>query len=139
MNTLQQIIEREYFSLRNYDFPIQNELFGLQGTDCRDKFGKIPRQRLTGFRLQFDLAAVPKNETAKAVPFRFILPVLSLRDLVHGEGFHRRKRLAKREGHPVPNAKRPALGRPFENLYWRRLQTAPLIHWCSFCFGAAPT
>ena len=47
----------------------------LSARDGRDELGKIARQRLAGFRLQLDLAAVAEHQAAEAVPFRLVLPV----------------------------------------------------------------
>ena len=99
MDALEEIVEREGAALRHDDLAVEHEAPGLEGGRGRDQFGKIARQRLAGFRLQFDTVTVAEEKTAEAVPFRLVLPVLALRDRVHGQGFHRREGSFERQRH----------------------------------------
>ena len=116
VNTLQQVVERKSPSLWHDNFTVEHETLRLQRSNRRNQFRKIAGERLAGFRLQFDLSVVAKYQAAEAVPFRLVLPVLALWNLVHGQGFHRREGRVQSEGHHSINAKRPALGRPFREI-----------------------
>src|SRR5215831_3280803 len=56
--------------------------------------------------------------------------MLALRDFVHGQSLHRREGRLQSEDHRPINVSASHL---------QRGHTAALIHWCSFCLGAAPT
>ena len=54
MNTLKESVEGECSALRNNNLAVEHELLGLQCAKGIDQLGKIARQRLAGFRLNFD-------------------------------------------------------------------------------------
>src|SRR4051794_38818972 len=138
MNPLQQVVEREPAPTRYHDFAVEHELLCGQRFRARHHIGEIARQRLAGFRLQLDLVAIAKHETAKAVPFRLILPLRSGRNGINRGGFHRRDRWF--EQHASVNANGRPFGRPFgTKISEVRQAVAVVIHCSSFCFGAAPT
>jgi len=119
MNTLQQIIEGECPSARHDNFAIEHETLWLERSDANHQFREIAGQRLAGLRLQLDRRAIAKYQTAETVPFRLVLPVLALGNFIHGQGFHRGEWLVQGEGHLPVNAKRPAFGRPFQQVLYR--------------------
>ena len=98
MDALEQGVEGKRRSLRHDDFAVEHEHFRLELADGFDQLGKIPRQRMTGLRLQLDLGAVAEHEAAKAIPFRLVLPVLALRNLIDGKRLHRARTADARQG-----------------------------------------
>jgi len=91
MNALKQGIEGERAIAGNENLAVEHEFFGFDRKHRLDQVGKVAGQRLACFRLQLDLAAVAKNETAKAVPFRLVLPFRAGRDSRDRSRFHRRE------------------------------------------------
>jgi hypothetical protein len=77
MNSLQQIIEGERFTDRHYELAIDQEPLFRKFSGGRFHFRKVARQILTGFGLHDDVVAVPAQQTAEAIPFRLVLPMLA--------------------------------------------------------------
>ena len=91
MNALQQSIEGETASLRDCDFPVQDESLRLQAGQSGDYFGEVAPERLQRFRLQCNARAFSKCYATKSVPLWLILPFGPLGDDLHRERFHRRQ------------------------------------------------
>lgn len=88
MNALQQFIEMQPAIMFDYDFAIQDKLPRRQFLQGRNEFRKIPAQRLASFGLQCNFFAAAKSQAAKAIPFRFILPVSSAWNFLRRPRFH---------------------------------------------------
>jgi hypothetical protein len=89
MNSLQQVIERKPAGDRNGNLAIENELPSAKLTECSHQLRKVAGERLSRLGLHVDVLSVAKGQTAKSVPFWFVLPRASGRQLVNGEGLHR--------------------------------------------------
>lgn len=87
-----QFIERQSPVDRNDQFAIEDELFRGQLLERGNHVREVTRERFAGFRLEENFIAFPKGETAKAIPFRFVLPLCALGNFIHGTRFHRRQR-----------------------------------------------
>src|SRR2546423_5370545 len=99
MNSLQQIVEGKSSRHRHGDFPIEHKAGGLEREEGGGQFRKITRQWLAGLGLKFDAGSVAKGQTAEAVPFRLVLPAVAVRDFVHQQRVHWRKRPLERQAH----------------------------------------
>src|SRR5205823_488296 len=76
-----------------------------------DKFRKVTSERLATLRLQSDLVAIAKGETAKAIPLWFVLPIGAGWKLLDGFCFHWGVRVFQRQSHrilvlPSPSGRR---------------------------------
>src|SRR6185369_6199584 len=105
MNSLQQIVERQAALDWYYQFAVEHKLRRLQLRQRRNHFRKITRQRLPRLRLQLDVLAVAKSQTAKAIPLRLILPLVAFRDFGNQQSFHRQKRRFDWQGHDASNVR----------------------------------
>src|SRR4029077_20620230 len=91
MQTQLQFIERKCIANRNHQFAVENELLLWQLRHVLDDIWKITRQRLAVLGLQKNLFPIAKHETAKPIPFRFILPLVTSRNFFDQTRFHRRQ------------------------------------------------
>ena len=87
-----QFVERQFAAHGNGKLPVDNEALRFQFGKRVDHIREVTRERLTGFRLQMDIAPVAKSDATEAVPFRLVLPFVSGGDFVDGLRLHRRKR-----------------------------------------------
>jgi hypothetical protein len=92
MDALEQVIEGERALPRHHDLAVDDKRFDFQRAGGLDELGEIARQGAAGFGLQNDISAVAKEKTAKAVPFRLVLPAASGRNLVDRKRLHWRER-----------------------------------------------
>ncbi len=99
MNSLEESVKGKAATGRNRDLAIEDEATRLEHGEGLDHFREIARQRLLGFGLEFDLVSIAKSNAAKAVPLRLILPLLTLGNCIHRQGFHGRQRRANFEWH----------------------------------------
>lgn len=88
MNTLQQGVEREPLARGDHDFAIDDEPRRPHRCGSRRDLGKIPRERLSGLRLELHTRTVAEGQAAKAVPLGLELPVGTPRQFLHGLRFH---------------------------------------------------
>src|SRR4051812_31118565 len=91
MKTQLQFIERKRATDWNDQLTVDDELFRFERGNGANDIREITREGLSRFRLQKNLAAIAKSETTKAVPFRFVLPIISNRNFVDRSRFHRRQ------------------------------------------------
>src|SRR5262249_38840503 len=75
VNALEQVIERERAPAWHNDLAVEHELTCGNRPGARNHVREVARQRLAGLGLQLDFLAAAKHEAAKAVPFRFVLPL----------------------------------------------------------------
>src|SRR5260221_3679919 len=92
MNALQQRVKIQTCAAADDDLAIQRKFVRWQGKQSGNNLRKITAQRLAGLRLQYDFVALPKSETAEAIPFGLIEPAGFARQVLNRLGFRRRVR-----------------------------------------------
>src|SRR5258708_8171120 len=90
MDSQQNLVKLQTTVDRNHDFAVEHELLGAKLAKRFDQVGKIASERLSGFRLQFDLVVRAKSQAAKSVPLRLILPAVPGWNFIDEGRFHRR-------------------------------------------------
>ena len=85
MKSQLELIERQRAVHFDDQFAIDDELLRIDRGDCLDNIGEVTRQRLTGLRLQINIAAIAKRDAAKAVPLRLVLPLVASRNFIDRE------------------------------------------------------
>ena len=92
MQTQLKLVEGKRATDWNGQFAVGHETFRGDVLKLLDYVWEISRQGLAGFRLQKNPVPVAKRDAAKAVPLRFILPIVAHGNLIDGACLHGRER-----------------------------------------------
>jgi hypothetical protein len=90
MDALQQIIEGKALAARHGDLAIDHELLRFEIGEYLNQFREVARERLLRLGPQRDLVALLRHDAPEAIPFRFILPLLTFRNRAYRPRLHRR-------------------------------------------------
>ena len=83
-----QGLEREVTVDFDHQLAVDDKSLGRNLGQQGENFGKVASERFAGFRMKRDFLAIFEREAAEAIPLRFVLPAIALRQRLGGARLH---------------------------------------------------